>query len=68
MAGVHEQVRDELMGHASTSMGRRYSHIPRQSLVNAVAQLPRLDIVGEKQVNKKQTKPIYAVVPMLYTK
>jgi integrase len=68
MAGVHEQVRDELMGHASTSMGRRYSHVPRQSLVEAVARLPRLDIVGENRVNKKQTKPIYAIVPTLYIK
>lgn len=68
MAGVHEQVRDELMGHASTSMGRRYSHVPRQSLIDAVARLPRLEIIGEASVNKKQTKPIYSIVPTLYTK
>lgn len=67
MAGVHDQVKDELMGHASTSMGRRYSHVPRQALVEAVARLPRLDVVGEKEVNKKQRKPIYAIVPTLYT-
>lgn len=68
MAGVHEQVRDELMGHASTSMGRRYSHVPRQSLIDAVARLPRLELIGEIRVNKKQTKPIYSIVPTLYTK
>lgn len=67
MAGVHEQVRDELMGHASTSMGRRYSHIPRQSLIDAVARLPRLDKIGEIRVNKKQNKAVYAIVPTLYT-
>jgi len=40
MAGVHEQVRDEIMGHASTDMGRRYAHIPRESLLQAVDKLP----------------------------
>src|SRR5262249_22772989 len=29
MAGVDEQVRDEIIGHASSKMGRRYSHVPR---------------------------------------
>lgn len=42
MAGVHEQVRDELMGHASTDMGRRYSHVVRDQLVEAVNRLPRI--------------------------
>jgi integrase len=40
LAGTHEQVRDEIMGHASTSMGRRYSHIPREALTEAVDKLP----------------------------
>jgi integrase len=40
MAGVHEQIRDEIMGHASTSMGRRYSHVPREELLRAVDKLP----------------------------
>jgi len=40
MAGVHEQVRDEIMGHASTNMGRRYSHVPREELIRAVDKLP----------------------------
>lgn len=40
MAGVHEQVRDEIMGHASTNMGRRYSHVPRPALLDAVDKLP----------------------------
>lgn len=39
MAGVHEQVRDEIMGHASTSMGRRYAHIPRPEALAAVDRL-----------------------------
>lgn len=37
--GVHEQVRDEIVGHASTGMGRRYSHIPRPDLIAAVDKL-----------------------------
>jgi len=40
MAGVHEQVRDEIMGHASSDMGRRYSHVPRASLTEAIDRLP----------------------------
>lgn len=40
MAAVHEQVRDEIMGHASTSMGRRYSHVPREELMRAIDKLP----------------------------
>jgi len=40
MAGVHEQVRDEIIGHASTSMGRRYSHVPRPELIEAINRLP----------------------------
>lgn len=39
MAGVHEQVRDEIIGHASTNMGRRYSHVPREELIKAVDKL-----------------------------
>lgn len=50
MAAVHEQVRDEIMGHASSDMGRRYSHVPRQSLLDAVDKLPRLLTVSVKSV------------------
>jgi len=62
MAGVHEQVRDELMGHASTDMGRRYSHIPRASLVEAVNRLPGL-VIREKSVKRKKEIAIYSIVP-----
>lgn len=41
-AGVSEPVRDELMGHASSATGRRYAHVPRKELVEAVAKLPDL--------------------------
>jgi integrase len=39
MAGTHEQVRDEIMGHESTHMGRRYAHIPREALLQAIDKL-----------------------------
>lgn len=52
MAGVHEQVRDEIMGHASTDMGRRYSHIPRGDLIAAVDKLPGRGIGVEMQPRK----------------
>jgi integrase len=56
MAGVHEQVRDEIMGHASTSMGRRYSHIPRTSLLEAIDRLPApfLEAIRVKSVEERK--------------
>lgn len=56
IAGVHEQVRDELMGHASTDMDRRYSHVARPMLVKAVNKLPRLPRVKSVQRAEASTK------------
>lgn len=42
VAGVSERVRDELMGHASASIGRRYAHVPRDEMIAAVHKLPHL--------------------------
>lgn len=44
--GVHEQVRDQIIGHYSSNMGRRYAHIPRPDITAAIDQLPwrRLDL------------------------
>ncbi|SHF00731.1 Site-specific recombinase XerD [Kaistia soli DSM 19436] len=42
VAGVSERVRDELMGHASASIGRRYAHVPREEMISAVHKLPHL--------------------------
>lgn len=59
MAGVHEQVRDEIMGHASTDMGRRYSHIPRPDLVRAMDLLPpRGAGIDLAQRRMARTKPL----------
>lgn len=49
LAGTHEQVRDEIMGHASTGMGRRYSHVPREELLKAVDKLPTRAEAVERQ-------------------
>jgi integrase len=46
MAGVHEQVRDEIMGHASSDMGRRYSHVQRPALIEAIDRLPARQFVA----------------------
>lgn len=53
LAGTHEQVRDEIMGHASSSMGRRYSHVPRDELRRAVDRLPRVKSVELPQAVPK---------------
>jgi len=42
VAGVHEQVRDEILGHRSTASGRRYAHVPRQPLLDAIDSLPEI--------------------------
>jgi integrase len=39
MAGVQEEVRDEIIGHKSTSTGRRYAHVPRGPLLAAIDRL-----------------------------
>ena len=38
--GVSERVVDEIMGHSSTRMGRRYSHVPREDVSAAIDKLP----------------------------
>jgi integrase len=50
LSGTHEQIRDEIMGHASTDMGRRYSHVPREELVRAVDKLPNRVNPVERQL------------------
>jgi integrase len=39
VAGTSEQVRDEIMGHASTKTSAIYSHVARQQLIDAVDKL-----------------------------
>jgi integrase len=41
-AHVTDRIRDELMGHASSETGRRYAHVPRPELVEAVSRLPEI--------------------------
>lgn len=63
MAGVHEQVRDEVLGHSSTDMGRRYSHVVRQALVEAVNRLPDLVETREESVKLSDAKPVFVFTP-----
>jgi len=40
VAGVADEVRDEILGHGSTATGRRYAHVPRPLLRAAIDLLP----------------------------
>jgi integrase len=42
--GCDEQLRDEIMGHASSKMGRRYAHVPRPELIAAIDKIPALAV------------------------
>jgi integrase len=42
--GCDERLQDEIMGHGSTRMGRRYAHVPRPELIVAIDRLPPLDL------------------------
>lgn len=53
--GVSERIRDELMGHASSDTGRRYAHVPRDTLVKAVAALPSIAPNCAESVQSHQT-------------
>lgn len=49
MAGVPEPIKDEILGHASGSVGRRYTHVPRQPLLDAIDKLPICEISVKEQ-------------------
>lgn len=34
--GVHQHIKDEILGHAVTTMSRRYTHLPQPSLLEAI--------------------------------
>jgi integrase len=53
--GCDEQLRDEIMGHASTAMGRRYAHVPRPELIAAIDKIPPLDLPAEAPQRRPQT-------------
>jgi integrase len=40
MAGVGDEVRDDILGHSSTETGRRYAHVPRPLPLAAIEKLP----------------------------
>jgi integrase len=55
--GCDERLRDEIMGHASTRMGRRYAHVPRAELIAAIDRLPALDLPVSEPVKKACSRP-----------
>jgi hypothetical protein len=54
LAGALERVGDEIMGHASGDMGRRYAHVPRSELFVAVDRLPFRAVTRGKPVERLQ--------------
>jgi len=46
--GCEERLQDEIMGHASTKMGRRYAHVPRPELIAAIDKILLLNLPAEK--------------------
>lgn len=41
--GVHEHIKDQILGHAVTSMSRRYVQVPQQPLIDAINTLPVIE-------------------------
>lgn len=41
--GVHEYLKDQILGHAVTTMSRRYVHVPQQPLIDAINTLPVIE-------------------------
>jgi integrase len=58
-AFVHDQVRDEIIGHKVSSMGRRYSQVPNPDHIAAIDKLPwrKLD-VDEAPAAASRGKPV----------
>jgi len=56
--GCDEQLRDEIMGHASSKMGRRYAHVPRPELIAAIDKLPPLELPAEPP-RRRADKTVY---------
>lgn len=40
MNGVHPHIKDQILGHAVTSMSRRYTQVPQKELIEAINTLP----------------------------
>lgn len=38
--GVHEHIKDQILGHAATSMSRHYTAVPQAPLIEAISTLP----------------------------
>ena len=50
--GCDERLQDEIMGHRSTKMGRRYAHVVRPELIEAIDKIPPLSLSDEMPVRR----------------
>lgn len=40
IAGVHQHIKDQILGHAADSMSRHYTNVPQAPLIDAINRLP----------------------------
>jgi integrase/recombinase XerD len=40
LCGVHPHVKDQILGHAATTMSRRYTSVPQADMIEAINRLP----------------------------
>jgi len=40
VAGVHQHIKDQILGHAADDMSRRYTNVPQVPLIEAINKLP----------------------------
>ena len=45
-AGIEERVVDAIQGHAPKTVGRTYGKVPVKAMAEAIAKLPRFDVLG----------------------
>jgi integrase/recombinase XerD len=41
--GVHPHIKDQILGHAVTSMSRSYTHVPQPEMIEAINKLPVIE-------------------------
>lgn len=44
VSGIHPHIKDQILGHAATSMSRHYTHVPQAPLIEAINTLPVPDL------------------------
>lgn len=62
MNGVHEYIKDQILGHASTDMSRHYTNVPQKPLIDAINTLPVVEGWGELPWMREPAKHINRLV------